>query len=60
MFIDKRPIIPKVVPHVHFHVIPKPEESDESGLVIGWPMKEIEKGELQMYHEGILKELGKL
>jgi diadenosine tetraphosphate (Ap4A) HIT family hydrolase len=27
------------VDHVHFHVIPKPSESDEEGLVVGWPQK---------------------
>lgn len=25
------------VDHVHFHMIPKPEASDKSGLVVGWP-----------------------
>ena len=30
----------KVVDHVHFHIIPKPSESDKEGLVIGWPTKE--------------------
>ena len=43
----------KVVPHVHFHVIPKPEESDKSGLVIGWPIQEISKEDLAKYHEEI-------
>lgn len=34
------------VPHVHFHVIPKPSASDEEGLVIGWPAKTTAKEEL--------------
>ncbi|PPQ65903.1 hypothetical protein CVT26_000923 [Gymnopilus dilepis] len=39
----------QVIPHVHFHVIPKPTE--EEGLVIGWPAKTLEKDELQKIHE---------
>ena len=46
-------MIPKVVPHVHFHIIPKPEESDESGLVIGWPIQKLSKEELEKVHEEI-------
>ncbi|KDN46944.1 hypothetical protein RSAG8_04021, partial [Rhizoctonia solani AG-8 WAC10335] len=37
----------QVVPHVHFHVIPKPSASDTEGLVIGWPTKQAEQTELQ-------------
>ena len=48
---NQRLITPKIVPHVHFHVIPKPEESDEKGLVIGWPVQEISKEDLKKYHE---------
>lgn len=40
-----------MVDHVHFHVIPKPSESDEEGLVIGWPTKEVPKEEMVKYHE---------
>jgi len=36
----------QVVDHVHFHVIPKPSASDEEGLVIGWPAKEMPKEKL--------------
>jgi diadenosine tetraphosphate (Ap4A) HIT family hydrolase len=36
----------KDVPHVHFHVINKPTASDEEGLVVGWPTKPADKGEL--------------
>ncbi|KZV79061.1 HIT-domain-containing protein, partial [Exidia glandulosa HHB12029] len=43
----------QIVPHVHFHVIPKPEESDKSGLVIGWPTQKIEKEDLQAYYESL-------
>ena len=46
-------MIHKVVHHVHFHVIPKPEESDESGLVIGWPIQKFSKEELEKAHEEI-------
>jgi diadenosine tetraphosphate (Ap4A) HIT family hydrolase len=48
---------PKVVPHVHFHVIPKPEQSDKSGLVIGWPTQEIPKEDLEKYHKELLGKL---
>ena len=42
----------KVVDHVHFHVIPKPSESDKEGLVIGWPTKEASKDKLvKLYDE---------
>ena len=47
----------KVVPHVHFHVIPKPSASDESGLVIGWPTRELSKEDLKQCQEEILGKL---
>ena len=31
------------VPHVHFHIIPKP--SQENGLKVGWPSEKIQNGE---------------
>lgn len=37
----------KEVPHAHFHVIPKPAETLEEGLSIGWPAKHMNKEELQ-------------
>jgi len=37
----------QLVDHVHFHVIPKPSDSDKEGLVIGWPQQETSKEELQ-------------
>ena len=52
-YIYKRLIFPKVVPHVHFHIIPKPSESDKSGLVIEWPIQKFSKEELEKYHEEI-------
>nr|POE93202.1 hit family protein 1 [Quercus suber] len=39
------------VDHVHFHVIPKPNE--EEGLGIGWPMKSASKDRLQELLEEI-------
>jgi diadenosine tetraphosphate (Ap4A) HIT family hydrolase len=41
----------KEVPHVHFHVIPKPAATLEEGLSIGWPAKPVDKEELQMVLE---------
>jgi diadenosine tetraphosphate (Ap4A) HIT family hydrolase len=41
----------QVVDHVHFHVIPKPSESDKEGLVIGWPTQEPSKEELTKLRE---------
>ena len=40
-----------MVDHVHFHVIPKPSATDEEGLVIGWPAKDMSKEELVKFHE---------
>jgi diadenosine tetraphosphate (Ap4A) HIT family hydrolase len=36
---------------VHFHVIPKPNETE--GLGISWPTKEVDKSELQKLLEDI-------
>ncbi|KAF8627446.1 hypothetical protein AX17_006260 [Amanita inopinata Kibby_2008] len=47
----------QVVSHVHFHVIPKPEEGDSSGLVIGWPAQPINEEELKKFHEELLDKL---
>jgi diadenosine tetraphosphate (Ap4A) HIT family hydrolase len=41
------------VDHVHFHIIPKPSATDEEGLVIGWPTKEMPKEELMSVYEEI-------
>lgn len=43
----------QVVQHVHFHVIPKPSASEESGLVIGWPTQKLSQDELKALHEEI-------
>ncbi|TFK70557.1 HIT-like protein [Pluteus cervinus] len=37
------------VPHVHFHVIPKPNE--EEGLGVGWPAQTLDNAELQKIFE---------
>ncbi|EJD39299.1 HIT-like protein [Auricularia subglabra TFB-10046 SS5] len=47
----------QVVPHVHFHVIPKPSDSDKSGLVIGWPTQEIARDDLKAYYEELKQKL---
>jgi len=39
------------VPHVHFHVIPKP--SAEEGLGIGWPAQTLSTEELQEIFAGL-------
>ena len=48
---------PQVVKHVHFHVIPKPSDSDKEGLVIGWPQQTLEKEELQKAYEELKSKL---
>ncbi|TFK23622.1 HIT-like protein [Coprinopsis marcescibilis] len=45
------------VPHVHFHVIPKPSTSDDEGLVIGWPVKKFEKDEMEKIYDAIKQKL---
>ncbi|KAI9314783.1 HIT-like domain-containing protein [Dichotomocladium elegans] len=39
------PMAHQVVPHVHFHIIPKP--NPEQGLVVGWPMQSVTQDELK-------------
>ncbi|TFK40495.1 HIT-like protein [Crucibulum laeve] len=41
------------VDHVHFHVIPKPLEGDQEGLVIGWPVQKLGKEEIQKVYDEI-------
>ena len=48
---------PKVIPHIHFHAIPKPGESNESGLVIEWPTQKYSKEDLAKAHEEIKQKL---
>jgi len=43
----------QIVPHVHFHIIPKPSDSDKEGLVIDWPTKDANKEELKTFLEEI-------
>ncbi|PLB50196.1 HIT domain protein [Aspergillus steynii IBT 23096] len=39
----------QVVDHVHFHMIPKPNEKE--GLGIGWPMQDTDMDKLKALHE---------
>jgi len=49
----------QVVPHVHFHVIPKPNAVE--GLGVGWPQQETDFEALKKTHEKVLQNLdGKL
>ncbi|KAF2085314.1 HIT-like protein [Saccharata proteae CBS 121410] len=41
----------QVVDHVHFHMIPKPNESE--GLTVGWPAQEADKSQLAKLLEEI-------
>ncbi|KAJ5321760.1 hypothetical protein N7541_007041 [Penicillium brevicompactum] len=41
----------QVVDHVHFHMIPKPNE--EEGMTIGWPSQESDMDKLKALHEDI-------
>ncbi|GAA6030440.1 hypothetical protein JCM8097_009109 [Rhodosporidiobolus ruineniae] len=43
----------QVVDHVHFHMIPKPSDSDKEGLVIGWPTQKADMDELKKLQEEI-------
>jgi diadenosine tetraphosphate (Ap4A) HIT family hydrolase len=45
------------VDHVHFHVIPKPSDSDEEGLVVGWPQTTPEKEDLAAVQAELLTKL---
>jgi len=45
------------VPHVHFHVIPKPSTSEDEGLVVRWPVQKVEMSELQKLHEELKQKL---
>ncbi|KAI1826599.1 HIT-like domain-containing protein [Xylaria intraflava] len=41
----------QLVDHVHFHMIPKPNE--EEGLIVGWPTKQADMEALKKYSEEI-------
>ncbi|KAF8594123.1 HIT-like protein [Ceratobasidium sp. AG-I] len=45
------------VTHVHFHIIPKPSATDSEGLVIGWPLQEVNQQQLQKLCEEIKSKL---
>jgi diadenosine tetraphosphate (Ap4A) HIT family hydrolase len=45
------------VDHVHFHVIPKPSESKEEGLVVEWPHKTPSEEELVAIHTELKNKL---
>ncbi|KAF8635960.1 hypothetical protein AX15_000125 [Amanita polypyramis BW_CC] len=47
----------QVVPHVHFHVIPKPSTSEQEGLVIGWPSQSVSKDDLKKLHDQLVGKL---
>ncbi|PAV16853.1 HIT [Pyrrhoderma noxium] len=43
------------VNHVHFHIIPKPNESQ--GLIIGWPQQKADMDDLKALHEELKSKL---
>ncbi|KAI8643323.1 HIT-like domain-containing protein [Parasitella parasitica] len=43
------------VPHVHFHIIPKPDA--EQGLQIGWPQQKVEQDDLKKTLDRIKEKL---
>ncbi|KGO48020.1 Histidine triad (HIT) protein [Penicillium expansum] len=45
----------QVVEHVHFHMIPKPNEKE--GLIVGWPAQETDMAKLKALHEEIKSNL---
>jgi len=45
------------VDHVHFHVIPKPSESKEEGLVVEWPQQTPSQDELLAIHAELKNKL---
>ncbi|GJJ15353.1 hypothetical protein Clacol_009629 [Clathrus columnatus] len=47
----------QIVPHLHFHVIPKPSASEQEGLVLSGVQKSLSKEELQKAHEEIMSRL---
>lgn len=46
---------PQVVPHVHFHVIPKPNK--DQGLGIDWPAEVVSKETLKSYYDKVIERL---
>ncbi|KAF2665071.1 HIT-like protein [Microthyrium microscopicum] len=46
------------VDHVHFHVIPKPNEKE--GLGVGWPQMKVDMDKLKSYSEEVKSAVSKL
>jgi histidine triad (HIT) family protein len=46
----------QAIPHVHFHIIPKPDET--SGLGVGWPAGKLDSAKAAALAAEIMKELG--
>jgi len=53
---NNEPLAHQAVFHVHFHIIPKPDET--SGLGIGWPAGKIDHDEAAAFAAKVVKELG--
>ncbi|CDS08241.1 hypothetical protein LRAMOSA02189 [Lichtheimia ramosa] len=49
------PMAHQVVPHVHFHIIPKPNK--EQGLIVGWPQQKVSQDQLKETHSRIIQKL---
>jgi diadenosine tetraphosphate (Ap4A) HIT family hydrolase len=45
----------QAIPHVHFHIIPKPDEV--SGLAVGWPARPLDPAKGAELAAQIVKEL---
>lgn len=43
------------VDHVHFHLIPKPDE--KTGLIVGWPAKQADMDQLAKFHKELVAKL---
>jgi len=52
---NNEPLAHQAVFHVHFHIIPKPDE--KSGLGIGWPAGKIDHDEAAAFAAKVVKEL---
>ncbi|KAL1932672.1 hypothetical protein VTP01DRAFT_8350 [Rhizomucor pusillus] len=49
------PMAHQVVPHVHFHIIPKP--NPEQGLKVGWPQQQVTQDQLKATLQRIKEKL---
>ncbi len=52
---NNEPLAHQAVFHVHFHIIPKPDE--KSGLGVGWPSGKIDHDEAAAFAAKVVKEL---